>query len=313
MPVALEIPSLADLAPARCASRRWCSPRSWSPPLRRSAGPAGRSSTRSSASLSADPPGRSPPPASRSSPSRATSRCSASRDRASAWRDSYRTTLAGAAATRLLPTAGAGGAALTLWVLKRTRPRRRAHAAHLPRAPLRGLPRRAARRRRLAAGRCLVPAALAGAALLAAPVRPASCSRRASATPRALAAPPAPAPARRARLVGLRLRRAVGRLPRRRRAAGRSASLVARLLPRPGRQHRPAARRRLQRHDRRLHRLRRRARARRSPPSLAYRAIAIWLPAPLGAHALAGLSAHGGRRPARAAAAAAAEACHAAR
>jgi uncharacterized membrane protein YbhN (UPF0104 family) len=35
-------------------------------------------------------------------------------------RDSYRTTLAGAAATRLLPTAGAGGAALTLWVLKRT-------------------------------------------------------------------------------------------------------------------------------------------------------------------------------------------------
>jgi uncharacterized membrane protein YbhN (UPF0104 family) len=34
--------------------------------------------------------------------------------------DSYRTTLAGAAATRLLPTAGAGGAALTLWVLKRT-------------------------------------------------------------------------------------------------------------------------------------------------------------------------------------------------
>lgn len=34
--------------------------------------------------------------------------------------DSYRTTVAGAAATRLLPTAGAGGAALTLWVLKRT-------------------------------------------------------------------------------------------------------------------------------------------------------------------------------------------------
>ncbi len=34
--------------------------------------------------------------------------------------DSYRTTVAGAAATRLLPTAGAGGAALTLWVLRRT-------------------------------------------------------------------------------------------------------------------------------------------------------------------------------------------------
>jgi uncharacterized membrane protein YbhN (UPF0104 family) len=35
------------------------------------------------------------------------------------WRESYRTTLAGAAATRLLPTAGAGGAALTLWVLRK--------------------------------------------------------------------------------------------------------------------------------------------------------------------------------------------------
>ena len=32
---------------------------------------------------------------------------------------SYRTTLAGAAATRLLPTAGAGGAALTLWTLRK--------------------------------------------------------------------------------------------------------------------------------------------------------------------------------------------------
>lgn len=35
-------------------------------------------------------------------------------------RESYRTTVAGAAATRLLPTAGAGGAALTLWVLRRS-------------------------------------------------------------------------------------------------------------------------------------------------------------------------------------------------
>jgi uncharacterized membrane protein YbhN (UPF0104 family) len=33
------------------------------------------------------------------------------------FKQSYRTTLAGAAVTRLLPTAGAGGAALTLWVL----------------------------------------------------------------------------------------------------------------------------------------------------------------------------------------------------
>lgn len=33
--------------------------------------------------------------------------------------ESYRTTLAGAAATRLLPTAGAGGAAITLWTLQK--------------------------------------------------------------------------------------------------------------------------------------------------------------------------------------------------
>jgi uncharacterized membrane protein YbhN (UPF0104 family) len=36
------------------------------------------------------------------------------------FKQSYRTTLAGAAATRLLPTAGAGGAAVTLWVLRRS-------------------------------------------------------------------------------------------------------------------------------------------------------------------------------------------------
>src|SRR5213076_2673525 len=35
-------------------------------------------------------------------------------------RESYQVTMAGAAATRLLPTAGAGGAALTLWALRRT-------------------------------------------------------------------------------------------------------------------------------------------------------------------------------------------------
>jgi uncharacterized membrane protein YbhN (UPF0104 family) len=40
--------------------------------------------------------------------------------------ESYRTTLAGAAVTRLLPTAGAGGAALTLWVLGRSGHRGRA-------------------------------------------------------------------------------------------------------------------------------------------------------------------------------------------
>src|SRR4051794_13336205 len=35
------------------------------------------------------------------------------------WRESTQITLGGAAATRLLPTAGAGGAALTLWALRR--------------------------------------------------------------------------------------------------------------------------------------------------------------------------------------------------
>jgi uncharacterized membrane protein YbhN (UPF0104 family) len=41
-------------------------------------------------------------------------------------RESAQITLAGAAATRLLPTAGAGGAALTLWALRRAGPRPRA-------------------------------------------------------------------------------------------------------------------------------------------------------------------------------------------
>ncbi len=41
-------------------------------------------------------------------------------------RESVQITLAGAAATRLLPTAGAGGAALTLWALRRAGPRPRA-------------------------------------------------------------------------------------------------------------------------------------------------------------------------------------------
>jgi uncharacterized membrane protein YbhN (UPF0104 family) len=46
-------------------------------------------------------------------------------------RESYRTTLAGAAATRLLPTAGAGGAALTLWTLQKSGHRGRAGARTL--------------------------------------------------------------------------------------------------------------------------------------------------------------------------------------
>ena len=59
-------------------------------------------------------------------------------------RESTQITLGGAAATRLLPTAGVGGAAVTLWALRRSgprRPRRGAHAADLPRAALLGVPR----------------------------------------------------------------------------------------------------------------------------------------------------------------------------
>jgi uncharacterized membrane protein YbhN (UPF0104 family) len=46
-------------------------------------------------------------------------------------RESYQTPLAGAAATRLLPTAGAGGAALTLWALQKSGHRGRAGARTL--------------------------------------------------------------------------------------------------------------------------------------------------------------------------------------
>ena len=178
------------------------------------------------------------------------------------WGDSYRTTLAGAAATRLLPTAGAGGAALTLWVLKRRgrspadlltflvvlyavflaallggEPRRR------PGHPRRGRRRRHARRRRSSPS-----------------------SPRASARAGALLRRPHP------RLLGApawwifdcavlwAAFHAVGAPP---------AVVDARdgLLPRPGRQHHPAPRRGLQRHDRRLHRPRRRRPSSRSPPS----------------------------------------------
>ena len=59
-------------------------------------------------------------------------------------RESTQITLGGAAATRLLPTAGVGGAAVTLWALRRVRPRRSrcgAHPADLPRPALLGVPR----------------------------------------------------------------------------------------------------------------------------------------------------------------------------
>ena len=59
--------------------------------------------------------------------------------------ESTQVTLGGAAATRLLPTAGVGGAAMTLWALRRAglgSARRHADAAGLPHRPLLGLPRR---------------------------------------------------------------------------------------------------------------------------------------------------------------------------
>ena len=102
-------------------------------------------------------------------------------------RDSYRTTLAGAAATRLLPTAGAGGAALTLWVLKRTG---RGDAQTLLTflvllytvflAALAGAA--------LAAGQP-IPAAIALAAMVGRPARAEAARRRALAPPTLLRSP----------------------------------------------------------------------------------------------------------------------------
>ena len=60
-------------------------------------------------------------------------------------RESAQITFAGAAATRLLPTAGAGGAALALWALRRSGLKpvpRSADVARVPRVALLGLPRR---------------------------------------------------------------------------------------------------------------------------------------------------------------------------
>ena len=98
-------------------------PRRWSPPSWSSAGRCRRSPTRSVA-LSTPIRAGSPAPA-RSSCSRsaATSRCCGSsapaRPAALGLRESTQITLGGAAATRLLPTAGVGGAAVTLWSLRR--------------------------------------------------------------------------------------------------------------------------------------------------------------------------------------------------
>ena len=76
-------------------------------------------------------------------------------------RESTQVTLGGAAATRLLPTAGVGGAAVTAVVaaaLRDGRARGDPHAAGLPHRPLLGLPRRD-RPRRVASSRSGSPRA----------------------------------------------------------------------------------------------------------------------------------------------------------
>ncbi len=199
-----------------------------------------------------------------------------------AWSDSYRTTLAGAAATRLLPTAGAGGAALTLWVLRR----RGRDAADLLTflVVLYAVFLAALLAASLAAG-LLVPAAVAGAAMLAAPFVPklSGAVRRARALLRrphvrllgapawwlfdcavlwaafhAVGAPPAIATV----AVGYFLGQVANTIP----LPGAASSGMIGVFVFLG----VAA-----------------------PLALAavatYRAIAIWLPAPLGAHALTGL------------------------
>ncbi len=75
---------------------------------------------------------------------------------ASGKRESAQITLAGTAATRLLPTAGAGGAALTLWTLRRAGlrcGRGHTHAARVPRLAVFRLPGLDRRRRRTAHAR----------------------------------------------------------------------------------------------------------------------------------------------------------------
>ena len=125
----------------------------------RSSSPAARSTRSPTRSAARSTPIRAGSSAARSSsccPSPATSRCSgwsaAARASASDFRASTQVTLGGAAATRLLPTGGVGGAALTIWSFRRAglgaRGATRTLLA-LPRAALLGLPRRdrAGRRR----------------------------------------------------------------------------------------------------------------------------------------------------------------------
>lgn len=197
-----------------------------------------------------------------------------------AWGDSYRTTLAGAAATRLLPTAGAGGAALTLWVLKR----RGRDAGDLLTflVVLYAVFLAALLAASLAAG-LVIPAVVAGAAMVVAPFVP----KLSGAVRRARSLSPHP------RLLGApawwafdcavlwAAFHAVGAPPELAvLAAGYFLGQVANTVPVPGAASGGMIGVFI---------------ALGVDPALAlaavatYRAIAIWLPAPLGAHALAGL------------------------
>ena len=211
-------------------------------------------------------------------------------------RASAQVTLGGAAATRLLPTAGVGGAALTLWALRRAglgsrgatrtllaflvvlyavflgaiaasggadraraRPRRR--AARAERRP--GRRRHAGDRRRAGARRAPTDdrAASCRAACTRPPTSSASAVRDAiahvrSADPRLLGALAWWAFDAAVLWAMLHALRRAAAVRRRR----------ARLLRRPGRQHDPDPRRRQRRHRRRAARLRRRRPTSRSSP-----------------------------------------------
>ena len=225
--------------------------------------------------------GRSRPPCSSSCRSAATSRCCGSWAAAPAPglgpRESAHVTLGGTAATRLLPTGGAGGAALTLWALPPRGPRHprcHAHAARVPGSALRGVPGLHRRGRRAARARAHLRRRPAGAQRRArrrgraGHRRGAGAGRSEAGGERAARRPPAHrtslasarsprragrsrrgcaggagaravrrrSPARRARLVGIRRRGALGDAQRARRAS-LALGRRARLLRRPGGQH----------------------------------------------------------------------------
>ena len=199
-------------------------------------------------------------------------------------RESTQVTLGGAAATRLLPTAGVGGAAMTCgrcgapgWARAARRARCWASSSSCTRSSWAPSPPSGG----------LIALGLAHAdgplALSAIPAAAATAGHRRRAGPRRAPAadarsgrPPArgrrrlrrrrprrdrpralrrPAPARRPRLVDVRRRGPVGDAPRVRRGAP-VRRRRARLLRRPGRQHDPDPRRRERRHRRRPRRLR---------------------------------------------------------